>query len=46
MKCGQVNKERGIGRTGRKRDREEQISGERDGALEGFRNGMGCKFDR
>jgi hypothetical protein len=41
-----VNIERGIGRRGRKRDREEQINGERDGALESFGKGVGCKIDR
>ncbi len=38
-----MNLERGVGGRGRKRDKEEQMSGDRDGALESFGNGVGCK---
>ncbi len=36
----------GVGGRGRKRDREERISTEKDGASESFGNDVGCKFDR
>ncbi len=45
MKLEQVNIEWGKGGRGRQKDREQWISGERDGAREGFGKGVGCKFD-
>ncbi len=40
-----MNIERGVGGRGRKRDREEQISGERERGLESYGKGIGCKID-
>ncbi len=40
-----MNIEWGLGGRGRKRDREEWISGESDTGLESFGNGVGCKID-
>ncbi len=40
-----MNIERGVSKRGRKRDREKQSYGKRDGALESFGNGLGYKID-